>query len=1024
MALAAAEQSVRFILPGSAEYGEAKARVTLLHNGLRLMRGGLGVPTKRHDLGELLVEICRERSRTNRMATHCRRSATAVRRPRKLKNGSARLADFDPIQARPVEDNQGHRLQRSGRFSFHNRLHKFRARRIDAGSRSVIRWCDPIYTECTESMTSKSVPHNPQTPPTPRLKQLAFAFPFLRKAQGNARPSAQFTDEHDIYRLLAASEPSGAYLVSRKGMWHGGVHITEAGAGQALDLDAGLRCIADGVLIAYRANKDYPVSELAMEGGNAPFQAPYSTGFALVRHEMEFPRDSKLTFYSLYMHLMSNADYDSNFPKRQKPAYWSRQWQVTQYAQDRPSPRAGQTVDPAQVGLHVRKTPNGSVLGILPQGASVSISKTATVQGAAWGQVTDLNGATLYPPEAGGYVAPSVAINGWIYLGAQNGGPVAKESIPDSTFDRIVVAMNQTCSPGDPQGTGGGISVKAGDLIGHLGRYDSLNQGTSGTRMAHIEVFCDDSIQSFLKQGRLWVNQHGPHKEDWAALGLPYEPTILRIAPGTVLYQRTPDNKFVPGADPQSRKTDAVQVYSLAELARDSNRRIPEPHPHPDPGYPVNWWHVDGVNAQGQPVDGWVCDFNHPSGRVTPEFAQKWIDFECLSDAHDPAHTIFATTQQWVDYASGANVADLASRSNLSPLMLKVYDALFRKGDGRQAADELCTLSQTERGGYPWLMQAASRLIVKHESEWANPSKWKQMIAELEKQTGPKSKHEEEQKRIDKLVWWDEVKARVPGFPAPEVFHIHPIALRANFASMFQFTLSMLQHIFANASANTLQEVVDELNAHITLYRLDNALRREHFFAQVKQETGSALLLHNESLNYAAEALTTGTFSYFLKHPEEAKEYGRTKDHPANEEAIANRVYAGQDCNGEPESGDGCRYRGRGMIQLTHRGGYQRFTKWHKANADAWPQEATADFEAEPESVGQVKYAVRSACFFWVAHSLYGLADQGDTQDVVDSVSKVINPGLFKGKPNNMKTESIGGRRGNFAEIHQWGGLV
>ncbi|MEM5300364.1 glycoside hydrolase family 19 protein, partial [Burkholderia sp. JPY481] len=84
----------------------------------------------------------------------------------------------------------------------------------------------------------------------------------------------------------------------------------------------GLRCIADGVLIAYRANQDYPVSEASVDGSNVPLRAPYSTGFALVRHEMEFPRGTQLTFYSLYMHLMSNADYD-NFPKRQKPAYWS-----------------------------------------------------------------------------------------------------------------------------------------------------------------------------------------------------------------------------------------------------------------------------------------------------------------------------------------------------------------------------------------------------------------------------------------------------------------------------------------------------------------------------------------------------------------------------------------------------------------------------------------------------------------------------------------------------------------------------
>jgi hypothetical protein len=154
-------------------------------------------------------------------------------------------------------------------------------------------------------MTSKSIPHNPETPRPPALKQLAFAFPFQRKTQGTGGAPAQFTDEHDIYRILAASERSGSYLVSRNGMWHGGIHITEAGAGQALDLDAGLRCIADGVLIAWRANKDYPVSEVVPGDSRAPFRAPYSTGFALVRHEMEFPRGTKLTFYSLYMHLMS-----------------------------------------------------------------------------------------------------------------------------------------------------------------------------------------------------------------------------------------------------------------------------------------------------------------------------------------------------------------------------------------------------------------------------------------------------------------------------------------------------------------------------------------------------------------------------------------------------------------------------------------------------------------------------------------------------------------------------------------------
>jgi lysozyme family protein len=317
-------------------------------------------------------------------------------------------------------------------------------------------------------------------------------------------------------------------------------------------------------------------------------------------------------------------------------------------------------------------------------------------------------------------------------------------------------------------------------LIGHSGRYDSLNQRTAGTRMVHIEVFCDDSIDSFITQARAWVEEHGPHPKDWTAVGLSAEPTILRIEPKTKLYKD--HDKDGEGAN--APLTDVIQVYAFGELGRDKNRQFTEAKEDASLGRKVNWWHVENADALGNPIEGWVREYKHGSGRVTREFAQKWIDFQCLADAHDPAHTIFATSQAWVDYASGANVPDAAALDKLSPLMgEKVYRALFAKGDGSHAADDLCNAAASDAGHYPWLMQASSRLIVKHESEWANSEKWKQLIDELEKQTGPKAQHAEELKRIDKLTWWDEVRAGVPGFPGPEVFHIHPIGLVGNFAS-------------------------------------------------------------------------------------------------------------------------------------------------------------------------------------------------------------------------------------------------
>ncbi|PXX30377.1 putative chitinase, partial [Burkholderia pyrrocinia] len=541
-----------------------------------------------------------------------------------------------------------------------------------------------------------------------------------------------------------------------------------------------------------------------------------------------------------------------------------------------------------------------------------------------------------------------------------------------------------------------GIPVKAGDLIGHLGRYDSLNQCTSGTRLAHIEVFCDDSIQSFLEQGQGWVNQHGPNKEDWAALGLPSEPTILRIAPGTVLYQRTQDKKkFVPGVDPQSRKTDAVQVYSLAELARDPNRRVAEPRPNPDPGFPVNWWHVDGVNAQGQPIDGWVCDFNHAGGRVTREFAQKWIDFECLADAHDPAHTIFATTQAWVDYASGANVDDLASSSKLSPLMLKVYDALFTAGDGKRAADELCTLSRTERGGYPWLMHAASRLIVKHESEWANPSKWKQLIAELEKQTGPKLQHEEEQKRIEKLAWWDDVKAGIPVFPRVNVFHIHPIGLAANFQFGSQLiTLAMLMAVEPSNSIEYHQSILPYINRYALIYKINKPKRIAHFLSQSAHE--SHLRAIEEGLSYKPTGMRRmfgckGGKKNYDEKCDDCKR-GRLREKLWSDEAycahnperLANYVYADRLGNGDEESGDGYRYRGRGFIQVTGKVGYELFQSEHNRRSPDDQQ----DFVKNPDLVAsRLEYAVESAFTFWAHKNLNSISDNGTVRDVTQIVN-------------------------------------
>ncbi|CAG2158130.1 glycoside hydrolase family 19 protein [Cupriavidus numazuensis] len=580
-----------------------------------------------------------------------------------------------------------------------------------------------------------------------RVKQLRFAYPFRKKGQGNVA-GAEFTDEHEFHKLLKR-ESLGNYSVSSKGMWHGGIHVSELGAGAALDLKYGVRCIADGEVVAFRINRAYLVSQMPAQGAEPAGEARYSTGFALVRHTMEFPKNNKLTFFSLYMHLQDLAGYESD-RALPKPAYWMPDFKVTQFAHDKPTAGSGRVVPADQIGLKVRATqPHGTPLCILPRGAQFSISKRE----GDWGQIKDTQGTQLIAPSAGGYVEPNAANNGWVFLGREGGHYAAEEVMPDSKVDRVVTLETP-------------FQIKAGDLIGHLGRYDSLSRRAEN-RTVHIEVFCGDGIKDFIRQARDWVAAHGHDQAKWRALGLSSEPTILRVAANTTLY-RAPLNQ---GERPPV--TDVIQVIAISELEKNpDNKRLESD------GRKIPWWHVKGVDEFGRDIDGWVRQEGFSGGRVTREFAQSWVDFGIFEKPHDPTHTMFATTKAYIDYRREEDVPGRAALGKLSPLMAEVYRAIFPRGDGSRAADELCQVADD-----PWRALRVSRLLIRHESEWANPGKWQELIGEMEARTGQRAEFGEEKKRIERLVWWDAVKVGVRDLPAPNVFHIHLVGLLGNFAN-------------------------------------------------------------------------------------------------------------------------------------------------------------------------------------------------------------------------------------------------
>ncbi|WER48217.1 hypothetical protein CupriaWKF_25810 [Cupriavidus sp. WKF15] len=802
------------------------------------------------------------------------------------------------------------------------------------------------------------------TPALPPLKQLRFTFPFRKKGKGNA--SVEITDEHEFHKILK-NEPSGTYSVSSEGMWHGGIHVSEAGSGSLLDLKCGVRCIADGEVVAWRLNRTYLTSELPAEGDKPAFSAAYSTGFALVRHQMEFPRGTKLTFFSLYMHLQDFAGYESD-PAQPKPAYWSPEFKVTRFAKDKPHPNRSGTTAPTQLGLRARAThPHGTPFCILPQGTQFSISERA----GDWGKIKDTHGTQLYPPTVGAFVATTAAAGGWAFLGKENGGGVVEAVMPDSLLDRVVV-------PTTP------IPIKAGDLIGYLGRYDSLNKKTSN-KMVHIEVFCGDDIKTVLEKSRAWIEQNAHLAPDcWKQFGLPSDPTILRIAKQTKLY------KAALNEGQGAPLTGVVQVLSLAELGKQQNNKVMETTPGAADHQKRPWWKVDSANVRGENISGWVREEGFDGGRVTLEYPQEWVDFDTFEDPHDPTHTMFATAKAYVDYSLGKDVPSPGALDKLSPLMARVYRAIYTIGDGSHAADELCDAADD-----PWRALRMSRLIIKHESEWANPAKWIQLIQAIEAETESKAQHKAEQQRIEKLVWWDEVKAGIPNLPGSDVFHIHPIGLVGNFACERQpITMEMLIAAEPGNSRAHYEGILPYLNMYAKIYDVSTPKRIAHFLSQVAHE--SALRVRSEDLDFRPKIMrkTFGCKGGKKNYNESCDDctHGRLREklwsqesyYAHNPEHLGSYVYADRMGNGGESTGEGFKYRGRGILQVTGKAGYQSFQDEHNKR-DPYD---IKDFISHPELISEnAQYAVESAFIFWSKNNLNPTADSRSVADVTQKVN-------------------------------------
>ena len=186
----------------------------------------------------------------------------------------------------------------------------------------------------------------------------------------------------------------------------------------------------------------------------------------------------------------------------------------------------------------------------------------------------------------------------------------------------------------------------------------------------------------------------------------------------------------------------------------------------------------------------------------------------------------------------------------------------------------------------------------------------------------------------------------------------------------FNFTKQQLKEMIPkNPYVDQWFEAIYEI---LPEYEITTPQRVAAFLAQCAHESGGFVFL-KENLNYKAASLRRVFPKYFPDDAIAAQYAGKG-------EMIANRVYANRMGNGPEESGDGFRYCGRGLIQLTGKNNYTFFA----GSLDIPVEEAS-------EYLQTFEGAVQSACFFWEQNKLNQWADAGD----ILTLTKRINGGTI-----------------------------
>ena len=616
------------------------------------------------------------------------------------------------------------------------------------------------------------------------------------------KPRSNTTNLSQQYFNHLAGDESARFLFNNSGLWHQGIHLRASKFPSSEFENNKICAIADGKLIAYKVDSEYK-TDAKSESSKA--SAVYSTGFFLLKHEVAYPKDNVLTFYSLYRHTAKLSDYKSGIEEIVGITKSADNKIVIRDVQNNPlNPRVE-----------------------LKNGVTIGVKRHTQTQDKfdelLWYRETKDNKTVEHKPKSGEHWR----IFNQSYEEMQNenikGLPLLSKHKIDTQAD-VEVKLNKP------------IAVKAGEELGLMGEYNQI--GESGEKLLHLEVFTYDNIEQFKAKAE------AAYKQDQEKKGI--KDNFLYVARGSQLYSIANDEAvalekskveiMVPLSDVAKKtvkkKTDKTgkDYYNVQPYLYSLSQKNKEGGIYVDSSHLTHGLLFPGVNIFNQSGNG-LCIFKHP-----------------LHQNIDPKSDL--TTEQ-------KNELDPVFKSIMNELSLdkdKNKPVVFEAG---KLKDLLLTSVQQRR---------LTGIVVKHDSEWkkTRTADFSQTCG-VYRANGK----EDTAKRIEKRIKDLSIKLEVDGFNSDkQAYYLHPLGMIGwlmPYSTCFchrDFTVDEVKNIIQQlrdsepsvkkmlgyslfsasncnipASEATYENFTKELNIAMKKYDINTCLRKIHFLAQCYHES-------------------------------------------------------------------------------------------------------------------------------------------------------------------------------------------